>query len=1036
MVLKKESASQPLNWHDADIENRFGLPAGKYTTPGIVGSVLFGCLMAGAVLGILFVMKDTPIADFFFTGGISPVPCLILLLSSICLAALFIKWRKIALQKRQFHIEEFNALMDFMAHWDEMTKDHARELLTGIRQIVEDPEHFLMLNRIKKALSSLRFVGEPEAVAKMLKTMAEEDDVRSQRGYRIISMAVFFILMAGLLGSFWSVYQGLFSMGSFSGYSGGHFPNGINDLGGLSELIPTLLLGKGNPLDTLTFALMSAVIIQIIGGYLKRKDLLLLDASDDYCYTHIAHAIPLSFGDRLEQIQSMIFRRRITQSVNTLWEALEADPFMEEEDARAHLKQSVDKVRKKITARRNGRLFGSIIMVSLLISSGAASFQLTQYRHLKERLNNQLQIAFDQKDFSKVKTLLDTMAATHRHLFTSAEIEKNRLKSADLKASQVAQKDKFNHAISQLEVLRLEGFNAPPDQVVQLMSEARENIGSLPISSGNKGVGKDGGKQSSQTGQIFLGEEALSKLMDLERAWEEKQFGVTQQTKEQIREIKQQLERQLQRVGDLSKPDLSFGIKVMVQMERLISEGEALENLSPTMMRSLDAYRSRLREITEQWEKRKRMLYQLAMGETMDAYFNGLDGFIKAFPNDGVNQVIQSIKRMKPFYSQFVTLPQSVSNEIEEGDGDANRDENPPRGDLFPKNIFWDDLIQANHRFDENMRQHRDEALARLKKIQQIHAFTTLWQCQVNRPNQDPETWYFLGKPTEIYVSGVKSYAGSAYVPSINEVQPKFSEKHIIIVQVEDLKMAPHCQEIAQMMARIEKGLTLERLLIEMHRVNRLPIAPILKLDLLKYFAKPLTMLAGRDNAGSFADMADLLEKSTLKHHWLCHAHPKYDAESKTATAIITDLLMKSNAVRDYMLSMKLASLSLKRLPKWVGFADLETEGEIHLKPGASPKEIWVLRQGKEVKGQVPDLKVMMAGEPLHEASMITPLDRGAYLPGEPLFAPQDDETTRNRLYQLRSDLDGIPGIVIEKWPLAWPVNMTSESIEEGAGAQ
>ena len=68
MVLKKESTSQLLNWHDADIENRFGLPAGMYTTPGVVGSVLFGSLMAGALLGILFLMKGTPIADFFFHG--------------------------------------------------------------------------------------------------------------------------------------------------------------------------------------------------------------------------------------------------------------------------------------------------------------------------------------------------------------------------------------------------------------------------------------------------------------------------------------------------------------------------------------------------------------------------------------------------------------------------------------------------------------------------------------------------------------------------------------------------------------------------------------------------------------------------------------------------------------------------------------------------------------------------------------------------------------------------------------------------------
>lgn len=1050
MDLKKERTSQILNWHDTDIESRFGLPPGTSTNPGILGSLLFGSIMSGVVLGVLFLFRETPIGALFFNQGLFSVvwAWATLFFSSICLVAFFIKWRKIALQRKQFTIESLNELMDFMTHWDEMTQDHAREMLTGIRNVVDDPERFVMLNRLKKALSSFRFVGKPEEVAKILKTMAEEDDKRVRRGYRMITMTVIFIVIIGLAGTCWSVYQGL--QPSVTPNDPGMNSSGVlNGSGGLAELVPTLLLGKGNPLDTLTLALMSAVLIQIAGGVLKRKDLLLLDACDDHCYTYITRSLPLSFGDRLEQIQFRIHRRTTTKSLDALWKALEDDPFMEEEDARIHLKSSIDKVRKQIKSRRGKRWIVNVMFVLMMASSVAFSFQLTRYRQIKDEMDIRLQSAFDQMDNTKAKLILDSMEASYRHLYTSAEIDALRLKVDHLEERQTVQKERFDRAVSQLESLRTNGFNASKEQVETLFGEARQYIGPITIPFEREGMAQE--DDSGKEGLIFLGQEALSQLIDLERAWEEKRFGVTLETKERIRKIKSSLENELKKIGDIASPDLSSGMKVMTQMERLISEGEALPHLSPTMKRSLEAYRSRLNEIGEKWETRKRLLHQLAMSDSMEAYFKGLNGFVQAFPNDGINISIKTIKEMKPIYSQWITFPESSSLEMtKEGDvewGKTGKEESPnPKEEKradgangsnqreangsdqgekdtpIPVNPFWDDLIELTTTFHQNMTLEKERALARIKEIETIHAFTTLWQCQVDRPNQPPETWYFLGEPTLTYVNGVKSYAGSAYVPSNEDVQPQFSQKDIISVQVRDLRKAPHCEVIAAMVDRIEKSPTLETLLREMHGIHRLGISPILELDLLKYIVKPLTILAGRENAGALSDMADLLEKSKLKHHWLCHTHPKYGTESQAATAIINDIFKKSNRVRDYMFKIKLATLALNRLPYWVGFADLERDEKIHLKPGVSPTEVWVLRQGE---GSDANLKVFVTRERLQGASVISMSDHGAYLPGELLFAPQDDQTTWQRLHGLALDLEGIPGIMENtSWPAVWPVNV------------
>ncbi len=415
------------------------------------------------------------------------------------------------------------------------------------------------------------------------------------------------------------------------------------------------------------------------------------------------------------------------------------------------------------------------------------------------------------------------------------------------------------------------------------------------------------------------------------------------------------------------------------------------------MERSLEDFTTRLQSLKGFWEIRKTTLVNLEKAETLQNYLDGLKAFSEAFPNDSLNHEIKKIQAMLPLYDDLMSDPESYNS--------GSR--------------FWYAAAERMKAFEEHMAQHREELIKAFQKVEDIHAFVNLWECVVKKPNEQSETWYFMGEPALTFEDGVKSYAGGAYVPFAEDLYPLFSPKFVIPVHVQDLKKSPHCDYVQQMITRIIDDLSMETILKEIRQLGRQPFFPILKLDLLRYLVKPLATLAGKENAQEFADVADLLEKSNLKYHWLCTANPKYETESKNAAAVFNDILIQSDIIHRYMLKLKIESIALKRLPQWVGFVDLEESKKLHLKFGTEANEIWVLRNG--------DLPRIFVVREMLKGRILTRFDNNRYMPGEPLFAPAGSQTTWEVLHSMFIDLQ-LTGDVNVEWPLAWPVNVREDA--------
>ncbi|MBF0202639.1 MAG: hypothetical protein HQK66_15325, partial [Desulfamplus sp.] len=219
------------------------------------------------------------------------------------------------------------------------------------------------------------------------------------------------------------------------------------------------------------------------------------------------------------------------------------------------------------------------------------------------------------------------------------------------------------------------------------------------------------------------------------------------------------------------------------------------------------------------------------------------------------------------------------------------------------------------------------------------------------------------------------------------------------------------------MIGRIKADMTVETLLNEIQGIAREPFPPIFRLEVLKRLAKPVTILAGRENAGNFAPLADILEKSTLRHHWLCIASPGYEGESRKAQAIVKDIVAKSNHIRNYMLGVKLKEAAMNRFPVWTGFADMENTGRLNFILAGTPRETWVLRNRENPE-------IIITREEMEGGSVMTYSDHDSYLPGEPLFAPSGTMTTWEVLERFNSEFGTLSKGVEMDWPVTWPVNI------------
>ena len=271
-----------LDWHLGDIEQRFGFRGGKYTDVNTWFALLVTALLAGGLfIGLCHVptnVREHPAVAIILARGWTPYAMVALFILSMVI--LFVKWRKLAFQKKAFKVELIPVGASFA-----LTQETALDVLKTLNAAVDEPKRFMLFSRIERALLNLKNVGNVSDVSEMLRASAENDENHVDSSYGLLSGIVWVIPILGFIGT----------VIGLSGAIGG-FGAALNAEASAASLKESLMPVTGSlsiAFDTTFVALVLAMIVQMAMTLLRRQEDLFLDACRDYAHGNIVSRLKL-----------------------------------------------------------------------------------------------------------------------------------------------------------------------------------------------------------------------------------------------------------------------------------------------------------------------------------------------------------------------------------------------------------------------------------------------------------------------------------------------------------------------------------------------------------------------------------------------------------------------------------------------------------------------------------------------------------------------------------------------------------------------
>jgi biopolymer transport protein ExbB/TolQ len=215
--------------------------------------------------------------DMFFHGGPSNrsiIPYFIVFLSSWCLAILIIKNSKLKLQKKALKLNLVPQERNFV-----LAPNTATEILNAMYEKADAPKRFMLLNRIERSISNLRNIGRVSDVAEGLRAQADNDEIYMESTYNLLRGFIWAIPVLGFVGTVLGLSQAVGGFGAVVS-QGADIEKLKTSLGGVTS-------GLAIAFETTLIALVAALIIQLIMGFVKQKEEDFLDECSDYCHENI-----------------------------------------------------------------------------------------------------------------------------------------------------------------------------------------------------------------------------------------------------------------------------------------------------------------------------------------------------------------------------------------------------------------------------------------------------------------------------------------------------------------------------------------------------------------------------------------------------------------------------------------------------------------------------------------------------------------------------------------------------------------------------
>jgi biopolymer transport protein ExbB/TolQ len=283
-TLPPELDAPQLNWSQDDIEQRAGFKGGRFTDTNKLLTFLMGVILTVLFyVFVLYVLRATTftkaIAAMFLDRGIVPYPTTFFFFWAISI--LFLKARKLAYQERSLELAAVPQQPDFV-----LNPTTARAVLERIYSLVDNTRNFVLLNRIERALSNLRNIGQISDVSDILRTQATYDEEQLSSSYSLINGFTWSIPVLGFIGTVLGLSQ---AIGAF-----GLTLESAGDMAKLRDSLKDVTAGLATGFETTLVALVFALIIQLYVTFLQKKEYSFLDECNDYCHAHVVSKLRLT----------------------------------------------------------------------------------------------------------------------------------------------------------------------------------------------------------------------------------------------------------------------------------------------------------------------------------------------------------------------------------------------------------------------------------------------------------------------------------------------------------------------------------------------------------------------------------------------------------------------------------------------------------------------------------------------------------------------------------------------------------------------
>ena len=268
-----DTLPEQLSWEQSDIERRVGFSGTRHTGAGMLFSLLIGIVLAATFYAGLYPIMEYHLGAIFYRRGV--IPFVIVFFSSWSLAILFVKWRKLALQRCILR-------MQVVPH------DSAHVVLDKIYSLVDHPKHFVLFNRIEVAISNLKNIGRIGDVDDILRSQADHDESSMESTYTLLKGFIWAIPVLGFIGTVIGLSAAIGSFGSVLGDT--------TDITRIKEGLGDVTAGLSTAFDTTLVALVFALVIQLLMTALKKQEEDFLDESVEYCLRFIVGRLRLEAG--------------------------------------------------------------------------------------------------------------------------------------------------------------------------------------------------------------------------------------------------------------------------------------------------------------------------------------------------------------------------------------------------------------------------------------------------------------------------------------------------------------------------------------------------------------------------------------------------------------------------------------------------------------------------------------------------------------------------------------------------------------------